>query len=107
MRVTGEARARFARLQDAVQARDADDAIAVRALASAQDVPPLCDQLDAANLALSREIERGDELQRRINGALRVIDRAGLSPTPGATGAILTSVRLVLESGRDRQEAQP
>lgn len=104
MRATREARARFAQLAAAVDARDADEALAVRALACAQDIPPLCDQLDAANLALARATEERDELQRRITGALRVIDRAGPSPTPGATGVLLTSVRLVLESGRDRDE---
>lgn len=107
MRATGEARARFTRLQDAVQARDADDAIAVRALASAQDVPPLCDQLDAANLALARATERGDELQRRVSAVVALLRREPCPVDPGRMAVLRDAVLLTLESGRDRQAATP
>lgn len=113
MRETAEVMARFEQLKLASRG-EPDNAITARALACAQDIPPMCQRVDAleaelaaVKLALARAVEERDDLRRRVNGVLSILANVGLSPTPGATGAILTSVRLTLESSHDRQEAQP
>ena len=106
---TGQARQRVAALRAACDAGAPTGTVSMLALACAADVEPLCDALDDAGQeaeSLRRRLwtaeETGSDLRRRACAVLARLDRHPPSAaTPGNVAVLYTSIRLILEAGRD------